>query len=139
MIITLCGSIQFIEQMVTVAAVLTAKGHTVLLPESANHGQGKEYWEQLWDTDQAAFIRLKQDRMLGHMNKIQESDAILVVNYEKHGQRGYVGPNTLMEIGHAFALQKKIYVWDTFDESSPFFEELISLPIIFLHTDIERL
>jgi hypothetical protein len=32
-----------------------------------------------------------------------------VLNYEKRGIPGYVGGNTLMEIGFAHVLQKKIY------------------------------
>ena len=41
---------------------------------------------------------------------IADSDAILILNYPKNGISGYVGTSTLMEIGLARYLGKKIFV-----------------------------
>lgn len=45
-----------------------------------------------------------------HFNKISTSDAILVLNYPKNNIKGYVGGATLMEIGIARHLDKKIFL-----------------------------
>lgn len=39
-----------------------------------------------------------------------KSDAILVLNYPKNGIRGYIGTSSLMEIGLAHYLGKKIFL-----------------------------
>ena len=43
-------------------------------------------------------------------DSIIKNDAILVLNYKKNGIEGYVGGATLMEIGIAQALNKKIFL-----------------------------
>lgn len=37
-------------------------------------------------------------------------DAILVMNYDRRGVKNYIGGNTLMEIGFAHILGKKIFL-----------------------------
>jgi hypothetical protein len=44
------------------------------------------------------------------MDYIAESDAVLVLNYPKNGIKGYVGTSTLMEIGLAYYMGKKIFL-----------------------------
>ena len=44
-------------------------------------------------------------------DKVAESDAILVLNYKRNGVKGYVGGATLMEIGIAQCLDKKILLY----------------------------
>jgi len=53
---------------------------------------------------------LEKDTMQGHFNNISESDAILVLNYEKNGIQGYVGGSVLMEMAVAKHLNKKIFL-----------------------------
>jgi hypothetical protein len=54
--------------------------------------------------------KYKGQAMREHFAKILWSEAILVVNEEKHGVAGYIGGNTLMELGLAFHLEKPIYL-----------------------------
>lgn len=56
----------------------------------------------IWDRKEEA-IRL-------HFEKIEWCDAILVLNYPKNGIENYIGANTLVEIGLAFHLRKKIFL-----------------------------
>ena len=41
---------------------------------------------------------------------IENSDAVLVLNYPKNGINGYVGSATLMDIGVAYYLGKRIFL-----------------------------
>jgi len=41
---------------------------------------------------------------------LKKSDAILVLNYIKDNKENYIGANSLMEIGMAFILNKKIFI-----------------------------
>lgn len=40
---------------------------------------------------------------------IKEMDAVLVLNYDKNGQKNYIGGATFLEIYDAFRLNKKIF------------------------------
>lgn len=42
--------------------------------------------------------------MRGHFEEVAAGDAILVLNYEKHGQANYIGGNVLMERRLLFSL-----------------------------------
>lgn len=65
--------------------------------------------------------------ILNHFRKIDESDAILVTNYEKNGVENYIGANTFLEIGYAFGAGKRIFVLNALPEHSPFMEEILGM------------
>lgn len=69
--------------------------------------------------------------MRGHFDEVQNGDAILVLNYEKHGTQNYIGGNVLMEMALAFHLHKPIYLLNGIPDESSFIEEIIGLqPIV---------
>lgn len=68
-----------------------------------------------------------------------EADAILVLNYEKHGVQNYIGGNVLMEMALAFYLKKPIYILNEIPEQSNFLEEIIGLNPIVLRGDLKKL
>lgn len=86
MIITICGSMRFFDQMLQVAADETAKGNIVLAPFSvvAPEGQDGEFKAML-------------DRL--HFAKIDMSEQIVVVT----NQHGYIGDSTRREMGCALS------------------------------------
>ncbi len=53
-----------------------------------------------------------------YYNAIANSDAILVLNFDKNGIKNYVGGNTLMEIGFAHVNDKKVFLLNPVPESS---------------------
>lgn len=89
MIVTICGSMRFFDQMLQVAADETAKGNIVLAPFSvvAPEHQSSEFKAML-------------DRL--HVEKIDMAEKILVVT----DQNGYVGDSTRREMGYALATGK---------------------------------
>jgi len=74
-----------------------------------------------------------------HFSEIEKCDAILVMNYEKHGKKNYIGPNVLMEMSTAFYLNKPIYVLNGLPEDSPLIDEVLGLEPVFLYGDISKL
>lgn len=151
--ITLCGSIAFYKEMETVRDELTTLGHEVLIPELAlevpqEFGGGKkvyfgEYIEKnggidafpedhpLWD--------LKEGAIRDHYKKIEWGDAILVVNPEKRGVPGYVGGNTLIEIGLAFYLEKKIYILHPVSSTLSHKQEIMGMKPTILSGDLQKI
>ncbi len=102
--ITICSSMQFKAEIIAAKVELESRGYTVLTPELSE--KSNEYLS-LPITEQRA---VKRTFIKNHFNRIAEADAILVLNYEKKSIGGYIGSNTLMEIGVAASLDKKIYL-----------------------------
>jgi hypothetical protein len=74
-----------------------------------------------------------------HFAKIQEGDAILVINNEKNGIKGYIGGNVLMEITIAYFLKKPIYILNQLDEALSIKEEIYGINPVFLKGDLNKL
>lgn len=124
---------------------LVSLGHEVLIPELAEEtlefGEGKKinfgkYVEehggidsfpldhQIWD--------VKESAINDHFKKIEWCDAIVVANYEKRGVAGYIGGNTLIEIGLAFYLKKPIYILNDVSSDISYKVEILGMKPIFL-------
>lgn len=144
--ITLCGSIAFYDEMLAVKKQLEEMGHEVKLPpaevkdENGNLVTAKEYYKirRLANENDKWVWDRKAEVMMIHFQKVEWSDGILVLNYEKNDIKGYVGGNTLMEIGLAFFLGKKIYFLNGIPELS-FKEELLGMKPIILNGDLTKI
>lgn len=104
MIITICGSMKFADQMNEAEKNLKELGHAVFMPIKA---EGVDYWTE----DRTSRVAAKKGRELigEHMDKIKQSEAILVINITKKDIENYIGANTFLEIGYAHYLKKKIF------------------------------
>ncbi len=83
---------------------LVVLGHQIYTP--SKEGTDIDY-EALTHKQQ---ISLKKTFIDRHMERIQKSDSILVLNYHKNGVKNYIGANTFMEMAFAYLLNKKIFV-----------------------------
>ncbi len=68
---------------------------------------------------------------------LKKSDAILVMNYTKNGKENYIGTNSLMEIGVAFILNKKIFLLNPPPECAK--HELEAIEADVLDGDLSRI
>ena len=93
MVITLCGSSRFKDEMMEIAAQLTMSNHIVLMPCIFHHADDIELTEE---------EKIRLDNL--HKEKINMSDGIFVVNKE-----GYIGASTYSEIDWAQRMKKEVY------------------------------
>lgn len=93
----------FIDEMETTAAELTAAGWTVFTPQRAEAGF---CWEDLRAAER---IQRKKVYIDAHLANIRGSTAVLIANYPKNGTNGYIGANTLMEAAMAYTLGVPVY------------------------------
>ena len=105
--ICICGSIKFAPEMKRLATELREAGKIVLLPKSAEELDEATAVNENYDK---AKRKREIDAISVHFNKIAESDAILVCNYDKNGITNYIGANTFLEMGFAHYAKKKIYL-----------------------------
>lgn len=147
MIITLCGSIAFIDEMYRLKTELEGLGHKVLLPPNEVPGENgemipaSEYYNHkkaLQQKDDAWIWQNHTDRISGHFDKISKSDVILVTNYDKNNISNYIGPNTLMEMGLAFYLKKPIFLLNPIPEIA-WKEEILGMKPVVINGDLKLL
>ena len=92
MIITICGSTRFKDQILKVAEGLTLDGHIVMMPTVFRHD----------DPNLTAEMRIRLENQ--HREKINKSDAIFVVNVDK-----YIGEATYSMLDWATRMKKEVY------------------------------
>ncbi len=108
MTITICGSMQFHKEMYESKRELEAKGFTVLVPKDLdNLSTNESYMES---DEERVTAKIEYDFIREHFRKIEQADAIVILNYEKKSIPGYIGGNTFLEMGYAFGLGKKVYL-----------------------------
>ena len=141
-IITLCSSASHYKQMLRVADKLKRLDYKVKYPFTAGIMKKTGIWEvehyKTWIQNDADYDR-KAFLMRKHFDKVVRCDAILVTNYAKNDQEGYIGANVLMEMGLAFHLKKPIYVLNQPDKNSPFTEEIWGVKPIILGEDLSKI
>ena len=75
--------------------------------------------------------------MKNHFDKIEWSEAILVTNYEKNNIKGYIGANTLLEMGLALHLRKKIFLLNPVPKIS-YKEEILGMKPILINNSLVK-
>ena len=137
--ITICGSIKFADKFVETYRQLESLGHEPKMHEhmfgladgsakdliaaiKKDHGQTKrdynliKYWHDL----------------------IKNSDAVLVLNYDKNDIKNYIGGNTLMEMGFANVNDKKVYLMNPIPEMS-YTDEIKAMVDVILNGDLSKI
>jgi ABC-type transport system substrate-binding protein len=141
-IITICSSANFYKQAVEIQEQLEKLGLKVVVPITATRMKASGDFDvahyKTWFADAGDYHK-KAQLMRGHFDEITKGDAILVLNYEKHGKQNYIGPNVLMEMALAFYQQKPIFIVNELPVDTPFEEELKGMMPVVLHGRAEDL
>ncbi|MBU1326850.1 hypothetical protein KKB64_00455 [Patescibacteria group bacterium] len=140
--IAVCSSAVHFKEVVEIGDRLRKLGFKVLLPQTADIMRKKGDYQvshyKTWWSNPGDYSK-KADLIRGHFRKITQADAILVVNLEKKGMKGYIGGNTLMEMGLAFFLKKPIFIYRPISEELVHKEEIYGLLPIFINGDLEKI
>jgi len=87
-------------------------------------------------------IKLQQknneDVINQHFKLIENSDAVLILNYEKNGIKNYIGGNTFLEMGIAFYLKKMIYLINSIPQLT-YETEIIAMKPIIINGDLTKI
>lgn len=98
----------FAQEMMDIKSQLDALGHEATIPhETESHitDEGKAD-----DPESHVQWGIENDIMRQNFDRIAEEDAVFVVNLPKNGMDGYIGVSTLLEMGIALYLRKKIFL-----------------------------
>jgi hypothetical protein len=129
--VALCGSMAHKDKWLKIIDELRAKGLSVSTPDLSEAID----WSALSDDEvqqkKGYFVRR-------HFANIATAKNVLVCNYEKHGTRDYIGTNTLLEMGVAFAYGVPTYILNEIPEQNGR-EEILALQPHVLHGDLSVL
>ena len=107
--IFIISSASFYEKIEPIKLELENMGHTIFLPNTYdNPNLEKETWKKGFK----AHAELEKELFKKSEDTIKNVDAVLCVNYEKHGIENYIGGATFLEMYDAFRLGKKIYLYN---------------------------
>ncbi len=131
-IFIICSKV-FYEKIPPIKDLLEAAGHTIVLPNSYDNPNAEKESHALGDAEHKAFKK----RMFERSRRVTAGvDAVLTLNFEKHGQPNYIGGATFLELYDAFTLGKKIFLWNDIPEGI-LYDEIHGFDPVVLHGDLE--
>ena len=131
--ITICASMTLVPRITEVQRELEALGHTVFVPVEV---EAFDY--QGASNEARADLKREYDLIRAHWRKIQQSDAILVLNETTKGIERYIGGNSFLEMGFAHILGLPIYLMHPIP-AMPYDSEMVAMDPIVIDGDLRHL
>lgn len=130
--ITICGSMAFAQDMLTIKQRLEAQNHIVITPSNIDkYADGTINIEDKWE-------KIEFDVIRAYFEKIKETDAILVVNKDKNNIKNYVGGNGLIEMAFAHVLNKNIFLLNPIPQMN-YSDEIKAMKPIIINDDLSKI
>lgn len=131
--IGVAGSMQFTEQMIAMCRALEKLGHEVFMSSFKDRYIGKNSVEieklKLED-------KYTHDAIREFWKPMQSADALLVLNYDKHGIKNYIGGNAFLEMGFAHVLNQKIFLLNPIPDMPFYGSEIIAMRPVVINGDL---
>jgi len=134
--IGVAGSMQFTDKMYEISGALEKLGHTTFMSSFGQRYVGKT-------TDEIEQLKLEDkyehDAIREFWEPMQTADALLVLNYDKHGIRNYIGGNAFLEMGFAHVLNLNIFLLNPIPDMPYYGTEIIAMKPVVLDGDLSRI
>lgn len=137
--ITICGSSFFKKETIEYRNKLNKMNHKAIIHpfyEKLVNGEMPELMNKI-NTEHAK-AKKENDFIRWYYNSIVNSDAILVLNFDKNGIKNYIGGNTLMEIAFAHVHNKKIFLLNPVPEIA-YKDEILAMHTVILDGNIDNI
>ncbi len=120
MIILVSASMRHTDKFAALQDSLEAAGHQATLPQTEEGLTKRQYIDE-------------------HMSRLQDSEALLLANFDDERGDGYIGASCFFEAGWAFALGKPVYTLQPIDTTSPFAEDLMAIDCQVINGDMSKI
>ena len=137
--ITICGSSAFRKEMIEYRDKLNKMGHEAITHpfyEKLVNGEMPELMNKI-NTEHAE-AKKEHNFIKWYYNSIVNSDAILVLNFDKNNIENYIGGNTLMEIAFAHVHNKRIFLLNSVPDIS-YKDEILAMYTDILDGNIDNI
>lgn len=133
-------SLDFSKEALDIKNRLEEKGREVSLCYSVRRIKDGDFSvkEVLDLKEQGTFsdYTISKDLIRWNWERLKKDDAILVINLTKKGIENYIGGNTLIEMGFAHVLNKKIFLWNNIPNMS-YTDEIKAMNPIVVNQNID--
>jgi len=131
--IFICCSKHIYDRVPPIKEYLEKAGHRITLPNSFDAPMKEEEMKKLSRKEHASW---KGEMLRLQEKKIREVDALVIVNFEKHGQENYIGGATFLEMFKAWELGKKIFLMNPIPKNI-FEDEIMGFEPVILNGNLE--
>ena len=131
-ILIICSK-AFYDKIEPIKEKLENMGHVVELPNSYyDSNVEKEAWSK--GTKAHADFKTKMFKM--SKERIGNMDAVLTLNFDKNGNKNYIGGATFLELYEAFIQNKKIYLYNDIPEGM-LYDEISGFSPVIINGDLK--
>lgn len=124
----------FYDKIPEIKNELEKTGHEITLPNCFDDPGTESRYRDLGFEEHSKW----KSSMIKHSeDMIKNQDAVLVLNFEKHGIKNYIGGATFLEMYDAFRLGKKIYLFNDIPEGI-LKDEIIGFNPILINADLSK-
>jgi len=131
--IGVAGSMQFTEKMMQICEELEKLGHTVFMSKFKDAYVGRDDAEK---EKLKLHHKYNYDAIREFWKPMQDADALVVANYNKHGIKNYIGGNSFLEMGFAHVLGQDIYLMNPIPDMPYYGTEIIAMKPIVINGDV---
>lgn len=127
---------QFTDKMFEVCKKLEQAGHQPFMSSFGPSYRGKS-------AEEIESIKLQNkyqhDAIREFWKPMQNADALLVLNYDKHGIGNYIGGNTFLEMGFAHVLGQKIFLLNPIPDMPHYKTEIVAMKPVVINGDFSEI
>lgn len=120
------------DSVAVIKKELESKGH-VVTPPNGYDAPGQEDTTRQLSPEEYSDWKAEMIREDGRI--VAAHDAVLVLNFDKHGQRNYIGGATFLEMFKAFDLGKKLFMYNPIPDGM-LTDEIIGLQPTVINQDL---
>lgn len=126
---------KFYDKIPEVQKTLEDNGHKITLPNCYDDPLTEERYRNLGVEEHSKW----KSEMLKHSTDvIENNDAVLVLNFDKHGMKNYIGGATFLEMYDAFRLGKKIFLYNDVPEGI-LTGEIVGFGPVVINGDLQKI
>jgi nucleoside 2-deoxyribosyltransferase len=124
------------KQMIEMEKFFKGKGYEVVIPKNTDKYASGEFVAE--NNSESISCKIEHDLIRKYFSEINGADAVIVANYDKGSIKNYIGGNSFLEAGFAYALRKKLYFVNNVPEMI-YSDELRALQPIILNGDLSKI
>ncbi len=125
----------FYGQIPEIKKKLENKGHIITLPNCFDNPLEEFKYKDMGFEEHAKW---KAGKIKYSEKVVSKQDAVLVLNFKKHGVPNYIGGATFLEMYEAFKLGKKIYMFNDIPDGI-LKDEINSFSPVLINADLNRI
>lgn len=125
----------FYDKIPEIQSELESVGHEITLPNCFDDPETESRYRDLGFEEHSKW----KSSMIKHSEEvINEQDAVLVLNFEKHGIKNYIGGATFLEMYDAFRLGKKIFLYNDIPDGI-LKDEIVGFNPVLIEGDLSKI